>query len=117
MEAAMAGDMRAYDRLLRAALPLLRGIAHRRIADPAGAEDAVQDALLAIHQLRHTHDPHRPLRPWLAAIGEARCTAWLQQRQRQLDRYAALAAVAAARQSMSRLARALVVDDRLASSE
>jgi RNA polymerase sigma-70 factor (ECF subfamily) len=31
-------------------------------------EDAVQDALLAIHKKRHTYDPARPFGPWLAAI-------------------------------------------------
>jgi len=72
MAAAQAGDARAYDQVLRAVLPLLRGIAHRRIRNPAEAEDAVQDALLTIHQLRHAYDPARPLRPWLVAIAERR---------------------------------------------
>jgi len=67
MLAAQGGDSRAYDRLLRAILPLLRGVARRRINDPAEAEDAVQDALLTIHQLRHAYDATRPLRPWLIA--------------------------------------------------
>lgn len=73
MVAAQAGDPRAYDRLLREVTPLLRAIARRRIRDEAEAEDAVQDALLAIHSLRHTYDPARPIRPWIAAIGERRC--------------------------------------------
>jgi len=83
MAAAMAGDARAYDRLLREALPLLRAIARRRIADRAEAEDAVQDALLTIHRLRHSYDPARPLRPWLAALCERRCIDRLRSRQRQ----------------------------------
>lgn len=73
MAAAMAGDARAYDRLLRALLPMLRAIARRRISDAAEAEDAVQDTLLSIHRLRATYDPDRPLRPWVAAICERRC--------------------------------------------
>lgn len=72
MQAAQAGDRRAYDRLLREVTPLLRAIARRRIRDEAEAEDAVQDTLLAIHALRHTYDPARPLRPWIAAIAERR---------------------------------------------
>jgi len=72
MRAAQQGDARAYDALLRAALPFLRGVARRRIRDAAEAEDAVQDALLTIHQLRHAYDPTRPIRPWLAAICERR---------------------------------------------
>lgn len=73
MAASLAGDRRAYDCLLRAMLPMLRDIARRRIADGDEAEDAVQDTLLTIHVLRHTCQPERPIRPWIAAICERRC--------------------------------------------
>jgi len=72
MQAAQQGDTRAYDRLLRAILPELRGFARRRLSSAAEAEDAVQDTLLAIHTLRHTFDPARPFRPWLLAIARRR---------------------------------------------
>ncbi|MBY0335907.1 MAG: RNA polymerase subunit sigma, partial [Acetobacteraceae bacterium] len=72
MAAAQGGDAAAYERLLREVAPFLRAIARRRIADPAEVEDAVQDTLLTLHALRHTYDPARPLRPWLAAIAERR---------------------------------------------
>ena len=72
MRAAQQGDARAYDRLLRAILPELRGFARRRLSSAAEAEDAVQDTLLAIHTLRHTFDPDRPFRPWLLAIARRR---------------------------------------------
>lgn len=86
MAAAQAGDARAYDRILHAILPLLRGIARRRIANPAEAEDAVQDALLTIHQLRHAYDPARPLRPWLVAIAERRAVDRLRRHGRRAGR-------------------------------
>ncbi|WP_431270849.1 sigma-70 family RNA polymerase sigma factor [Dankookia sp. P2] len=86
MVAAQAGDARAYDALLRAALPLLRGVARRRIRDAAEAEDAVQDALLTIHQLRHTYDPARPIRPWLVAICERRAIDRLRRSGRRQGR-------------------------------
>lgn len=86
MVAAQAGDARAYDRLLRAVLPLLRGVARRRISDPAEAEDAVQDALLTIHQLRHAYDGTRPIRPWLIAITERRAIDRLRRRGRRQGR-------------------------------
>lgn len=86
MAAAQAGDRLAYDRLLRAILPLLRAVARRRIKDPAEAEDAVQDALLTIHQLRHSYDPERPLRPWLAAITERRAIDRLRRLGRRAGR-------------------------------
>lgn len=84
MAASQAGDRRAYDRLLREVTPLLRAIARRRIRDWAEAEDAVQDALLSIHALRHTYDASRPLRPWIRAIAERRCI----DRLRWLGRHA-----------------------------
>ena len=83
MAAAQAGDARAYDRLLRAALPLLRAIARRRIQNAAEAEDAVQDALLTIHTLRHTYEPDRPIRPWLVAICERRAIDRLRRHGRR----------------------------------
>jgi RNA polymerase sigma-70 factor (ECF subfamily) len=86
MAAAQAGDGAAYDTLLREALPMLRGMARRRIADPAEAEDAVQDALLTFHRLRHAYDPARPLRPWLAAICDRRCLDRLRRRMRATAR-------------------------------
>ncbi len=85
MAASQTGDGRAYERLLREVTPLLRAIARRRIRDRGEAEDAVQDALLSIHAMRHTYDPRRPLRPWIAAIAERRCI----DRLRWLGRHAA----------------------------
>ncbi len=82
MAAAQAGDARAYDRLLRECLPLLRAIARRRIFDAYEAEDAVQDTLLTIHRMIATYDPSRPLRPWLVAIAERRCVDRLRKRGR-----------------------------------
>lgn len=72
MAAAQDGDRRAYDRLLREIVPFLRGVARRRLRGEADVEDAVQDTLLTIHQIRHTYDPTRPIRPWLSAIAERR---------------------------------------------
>src|SRR3954464_11442796 len=98
MAAAQAGDAPAHDALLRAALPLLRGVARRRIRDAAEAEDAVQDAMLTIHQLRHAYDPTRPtpprhahapprpIRPGLVAICERRAIDRLRRSGRRQGR-------------------------------
>jgi RNA polymerase sigma-70 factor (ECF subfamily) len=72
MAAAQAGDAAAYEVLLRDCLPLLRAICSARLRNPSDAEDAVQDALLTLHRVRHTYDPARPFRPWLAAIADRR---------------------------------------------
>jgi RNA polymerase sigma-70 factor (ECF subfamily) len=90
MAAAQAGDVRAYDQFLRATLPLLRAVARRRIQGAAEAEDAVQDALLTIHQLRHSYDPQRPIRPWLVAIAERRAVDRLRRHGRRAGREAPL---------------------------
>ena len=84
MVAAQAGDARAYDALLRECLPLLRAICRTRLGASADVEDAVQDALLTIHRVRHTYDPARPLSPWLVAIADRRAL----DRRRSLGRVA-----------------------------
>jgi RNA polymerase sigma factor (sigma-70 family) len=67
MAAAQMGDANAYRILLHELAVWLRWYYARRLP-PMMTEDAVQDALLAIHEKRHTYDPKRPLGPWLAAI-------------------------------------------------
>jgi RNA polymerase sigma-70 factor (ECF subfamily) len=67
MVAAQGGQGGAYRRLLgELRLWLLRYYARR--LPPAYVDDAVQEALIAIHEKRHTYDPARPFRPWLAAV-------------------------------------------------
>ena len=67
MAAAQAGDAVAYRALLAELATWLRRYYLRRLPQ-AVTEDAVQDALLAIHEKRHAYDPSRPFGPWLAAI-------------------------------------------------
>ncbi len=67
MAAAQSGDKRAYHHLLAELSHWLKRYYARRLPPPT-VEDAVQDALLAIHEKRHTYDPARPFGPWLAAI-------------------------------------------------
>ncbi len=68
MVAAQGGDAGAYERLLHALLPALRGFVQRRLTDPAAAEDVVQTVLLSIHRARHTWRSERPFGPWWRAI-------------------------------------------------
>lgn len=72
MARAQDGDRAAYAALLTAIAPALRARCRRALATGAEAEDAVQDILLTVHRMRHTYDPARPFRPWLAAITQAR---------------------------------------------
>lgn len=70
LQAADAGDGRAYARFLHAITPVLRGIvrARGRNLAPADHEDILQEVLLAIHAKRHTRDAAAPVLPWLYAI-------------------------------------------------
>ena len=67
MALAQAGDAAAYRRLLGGIQPWLLRYFARRLP-PSFVDDAVQDALVAIHTKRHTFDPARPFGPWLSAV-------------------------------------------------
>lgn len=110
MAAAQAGDELAYARLLGECLPLLRAICRARLRDAAEAEDAVQDALLTLHRVRHTYDPARPFRPWLAAIAERRAIDRGRRRGRRDGRETAL-------EEAAELGRAGAAEERFAAAE
>ncbi len=67
MSAAQSGNGGAYRRLLDELRVWLMRYYARRLP-PGAVDDAVQDTLIAIHEKRHTYDPKRPFRPWLAAV-------------------------------------------------
>ncbi len=67
MLAALAGDGRIYKLLLEALTRHLRAYFGRRL-DPAAAEDAVQETLIAMHSRRDTYDPALPLTAWVYGI-------------------------------------------------
>ena len=67
MAASLAGDTAAYRRLLAEAGRWLRRYFARRLS-PGMIDDAVQEALTALHLKRATFEPGRPFLPWLAAI-------------------------------------------------
>ena len=83
--AARRGERRAYDQLLRELDAWLFRYYARRLPR-AAAEDARQDALLAIHAKLHTYAPSKPFGPWLAAIARYK---WIDN-LRAASRFAAL---------------------------
>ncbi|SFH65492.1 sigma-70 family RNA polymerase sigma factor [Bradyrhizobium sp. Gha] len=85
MIAAREGDSRAYEQLLRELDHWLRGYYGRRLPHPA-AEDARQEALLAIHAKRHTFASSRPFGAWVVAIARYK---WID-RMRDTARSSAL---------------------------
>ncbi len=68
LAAAQSGNAEAYRGFLRAIIPFVRGIARRRCWSEDMADDVVQDVLLTVDRVRHTYQPGRPVKPWLAAI-------------------------------------------------
>jgi RNA polymerase sigma factor (sigma-70 family) len=85
MAEAQAGDSQAYEQLLRELDVWLRRYYARRLPHPA-ADDARQDALLAIHAKRYTYMPSRSFGAWVMAIAHYK---WID-RIRDASRYAAL---------------------------
>jgi RNA polymerase sigma factor (sigma-70 family) len=67
MAAGQAGNGGAYRRLLEETRKWLQRYYARRLPSSM-VEDATQEALIAVHDKRHTYDPSLPFGPWLAAI-------------------------------------------------
>lgn len=80
--AAQRGDAGAYRAFLTAILPFARAVARRRAWSDDMVEDVVQDALLTVHRVRHTYQPGRPVKPWLAAIVTRRAIDAARKRSR-----------------------------------
>lgn len=91
MAAAQAGDAAAYRRLLHGITPYLRAIAGRAHRGAGDVEDSVQDILLTLHAVRHTYDPGRPFKPWLAGIAQHRVMDRLRASGRRAAREVMLA--------------------------
>lgn len=72
MRQAQAGDRDTYQRLLQALVPYLSAIARRHLGGD-GVDDAVQEVLMIVHRVRHTFEPERPFKPWVATIANRHC--------------------------------------------
>lgn len=81
---AQDGDRNAYQSLLLGIAPYLRAITRRYLGRGEDAEDAVQDILLIVHDIRHTYERGRPFKPWLNTIASRRCIDLLRRRTRRL---------------------------------
>ncbi|WP_454830848.1 sigma-70 family RNA polymerase sigma factor [Pseudoxanthomonas wuyuanensis] len=83
MVLAQDGDRAAYHALLNDITPYLRAIASRYLGRGEDAEDAVQEILLIVHDIRHTYERGRPFKPWLSTIATRRCIDLLRRRSRR----------------------------------
>ena len=69
MLASLAGDLTAYESLLKDLAAHLRVFFRKRLTSlPGEVEDLVQETLLAVHNQRHTYQTDRPLTAWMYAI-------------------------------------------------
>ena len=76
------GDARAYRDFLDALSTHLRAFLRRRLQRwPDDVEDLLQEALLAIHNQRHTYDTDAPLTAWVHAIAKYKIIDWLRRRE------------------------------------
>lgn len=75
MMAAQNGDDRAYGELMAEVSRWLLRYFHKRLP-PAAAEDATQDALLAIHLHKQKYRANAPMTPWLKTIARFK---WIDQ--------------------------------------
>lgn len=83
MASAQDGDRTAYDRLLREIVPFIEALIAREQRAPDRTQECVQDVLLTVHRVRHTYNPSRPFKPWLAAIARRRSIDLLRRRGRR----------------------------------
>jgi RNA polymerase sigma-70 factor, ECF subfamily len=71
MARAVAGDREAYAKLMAELADVVESYLRARFGALRASdflEDCVQEALLALHRVRHTWDPGRPFRPWMFAV-------------------------------------------------
>jgi len=89
MAAAQRGETHAYEQLLRELDAWLRRYYARRLPNSA-AEDARQEALLAVHAGRHGFAPSRSFGPWVLAIARYKWIDGIREASRHASRFAAL---------------------------
>lgn len=83
MVSAQSGDESDYRQLLGELTDVIQRFLRRRFGNRPIVEDCVQEALIAIHQARHTYNPNRPFRPWMFAIVRNRAIDTLRKQQRR----------------------------------
>ncbi len=82
MEAYVAGDAQAFQRLFRTLAPPIHAFFVRTMGAGAVAEDLVQTTFLKIHGARGTFRPGERLRPWVFTIAARVRVDWLRSHGR-----------------------------------
>jgi RNA polymerase sigma-70 factor, ECF subfamily len=79
-------DPRAWHCLVRSYTPLVYRMALRMLKDRQAAEDAAQEVFILVHRAIASHDPTRPLAPWLARITYNECLKRLAKTRRSAEK-------------------------------
>jgi RNA polymerase sigma-70 factor (ECF subfamily) len=82
MEAYVAGDAGAFERLFRSLAPSLRAFFTRSVGQGAVAEDLVQTTFLRLHAARRSWRTGERLRPWAFTIAARVRVDWHRSRGR-----------------------------------
>lgn len=82
LAAGQLGDAEAYRLFLLSIMPFVQGLARKRTRSEDMAADVAQDVLLTVHRVRHTYEPGRPVKPWVAAIAVRRSIDAMRRRGR-----------------------------------
>ncbi len=81
VEAALAGDERAFEQLVAAYATPVYNLAYRMLGDPAEAEDAAQETFIRVYRRLHTYDPSRKFSSWILSIASHHCIDRLRRRR------------------------------------
>lgn len=82
MEAYVAGDAEAFERLFRSLAPSVHAFFARSVGRGAVAEDLLQTTFLKIHAARGTWRSGERLRPWVFTIAARVRVDWLRRQRR-----------------------------------
>lgn len=86
LQAAIAGNEKAYAAFLTRTAAIVRGFARRKIVHGGiEPEDIVQETLLAIHTKRHTWITDEPVLPWIYAIARYKLIDAFRKRGRRVE--------------------------------
>jgi RNA polymerase sigma-70 factor (ECF subfamily) len=83
MEAYVAGDPGAFQRLFRELAPSLHSFFARTVSDGPAAEDLLQTTFLKLHGARSSWRRGEPLRPWVFTIAARVRLDWLRRNRRR----------------------------------
>lgn len=76
-----AGDLEAFEQLVRRFQTMVHGLAISMLRRPEDAEEATQDTFLKLFRARETFDSERKLGPWLLRIAGNACRDRLRRRR------------------------------------